>query len=616
MLRRIALATLGLLGLVIVLAGVAFLGRHELMRRYEDLPPFSHAGGEIREARVAMRDGVDLATTIYEPEGAGPWPTVLIRNPYADMGAIVGSWCDRLVRYGYACVYQDVRGQGESEGEWEPAVNEAHDGSDTLRWLAQQPFMDGNIGMIGPSYLAAVQWAAASEGLPPEVKTFLPSVFTTNTYDSLYEDGMFRHETFTAWGALMAKPREMGGQQSGTQYQNAIRHRPHIEVDERFFGAHLPWYREWISSPSPSAPLWKRADNQLLLSTPERLDVPVLMIGGWYDVFFGPQFADWERLASQSRSRFVIGPWTHIGRGGNVLETPGAGGGLLQWEITLDWLGHHLRGEPLENGPGVHSYVMREQRWQEYETWPPLGSAKRFHLFDLADASRCGGGGLSESAPSSGESAEYVYDPDDPVPTRGGAGMLAFLLPGFDGAPAANVLQEDLCDRDDILSFETLPLEHSLHFAGRIEVALTVASDARDTAFTAKVVEVMADGGGREHPRRHHDSGVSQWRFCATRLRAGTQGRAPLGALADRVVPSSRVAAAPGHLVVRFPEVSRAPEPSRRMVRANRSQACTPAALRRGRIRRVDRASQHPTFDFRWARHRAGLSESSCAELE
>ncbi len=492
-LRRI-LITLGCLILLLLAgAGATYLARHELLRRYEELPPFTHSGGVQTDHRVQMPDGISLATTVYEPAGSGPWPTILIRNPYDQFMPVVVTWCERLVRYGYACVYQDVRGQGGSEGEWEPVVNEGVDGSETLHWLAKQPFVDGNIGMLGPSYLAAVQWAAASVSLPPEVKTFVPSVFTTNNYASQYEGGMFRHETYTAWAAIMAQ-RGMGGESAGEQYQRAIRHRPHLEVDELFFGTRLPWYREWTGSPFPDAALWRRKDNRRLLSAPERLGIPILMVGGWYDVFFGPQFGDWERLASQSQSRFIIGPWTHRGSGGDALETPNAGGGLLQWIPVLDWLGHHLRGEPLDEPPGVATYVMRENRWLNRSTWPPKSRAMKLHLSAAKKSASCGGGRLSDAPSSIAERVQFVYDPDHPVPTRGGSGMLAFILPGFGGTPAANVWQGSICARPDVLSFQTDALTEPLHLAGRVQVALTVASDAADTAFTAKLVEVFDDG--------------------------------------------------------------------------------------------------------------------------
>jgi putative CocE/NonD family hydrolase len=484
----------GLLGVTIVLGTAAWFARYEIIRVREDLPPFSHSSDETEKASVAMRDGIVLATTVYRPVGKGPWPAILIRNPYAGFDIIVGGWCELLVRYGYACVYQDVRGQGESEGEWQPLIHERDDGIDTLAWLTAQDFQNGNLAMMGPSYLAAVQWAVAGD-LPPEVKTLVPAVFTTKTYDSLYLDGMFRHETFTAWSAMM--PKRGMNRSAGGSYQKAIRHRPHNEVDALYFGGKLPWYQDWISNPSRSAPFWQQDLNKLLEENPARTRIPILMIGGWYDVFLGPQFEDWKRLASRSRSRFVIGPWTHIGRSGDALDTPNAGGGLAQWKIVLDWFGHHLKGEPLDNPPGVATYVMGENTWTERRQWPPETNALRLHLDGVGgegEPNVCAGAGLSRQSPTTASQQMYRYDPDDPVPTRGGSGMLAFVLPGFDGAPPANVWQGDLCKRNDILSFTSVPLTSPLHIAGNIKVALTIASDVEDTAFTAKLIEVFPDG--------------------------------------------------------------------------------------------------------------------------
>ena len=482
-----------MLAVLAVLGGTGYLARFELMRMYEDLPAFTHSAGDLREVLVSMQDGTQLATSIAEPEGEGPWPAILIRNPYDQMTSLMNAmFCGRFVRYGYACVFQSVRGQGESEGEWEPLVNEGRDGRDTLDWLVDQPFQNGQIALVGPSYLAAVQWAIAPD-FPPEVKTFVPTVFTTNQHDVLYEDGMFRHETFTAWSAILPR-RGMVTDGAGARYQQAIRHRPHIEVDERFFGGRLPWYRSWISSPSPSADLWQLPDNLRMLAAPETLDIPILMIGGWYDVFFGPQMKDWQRLATRSKSRLMVGPWTHIGQPGEALETPDADGGLMQWELLLDWLGHHLKGEALENEPGVSTYVMRENRWVTRPAWPPETHSRELFLNGLTGSGSCDGGRLAGVAPEAEERVSYVYDPDDPVPTRGGSGMLAFVLPDFDGAPAANAWQGALCERSDILSFSTDPMQEPLQIVGTIEVSLSVASSAPDSAFTAKLVEVLPDG--------------------------------------------------------------------------------------------------------------------------
>lgn len=489
LLRGTAIAALVVVGLAVG----AYLFRFELMRMREGLPPYTHSAGPERSLMLPMRDAVELATEVFEPSGEGPWPTILIRNPYSLPGPLFRDmFCGRLIRYGYACVFQETRGQGASGGEWEPLVNERRDGVDTLDWLLAQDFHDGNLAMIGPSYLAAVQWAIAAD-LPPEVKTFVPTVFTANMHDVLYQDGMFRHESFTAWSALMPR-RGMQMDGSGENYQRAIRHRPHREVDERFFGGRLDWYRDWVSSPAPSAPLWHQADNVRMRAAPETLGIPILMVGGWYDVFFGPQLDDWQRLATRSTSRFVIGPWTHMGRPGKALDTPDASGGLMQWAAVLDWLGHHLKGEPLAAPPGVTTYSMRENRWHTRPAWPPETKRLRLHLGQTTRARSCTGGTLDREENGDRQQIGYVYDPLDPVPTRGGAGMLAFALPDFDGMEVANVWQEDLCERQDILSFVSSPLEAPLHIAGSIKVSLTVASSAADTSFTAKLVEVFEDG--------------------------------------------------------------------------------------------------------------------------
>lgn len=490
MLRRI----LAVIGLVLFLGalglGAAFVFRFEVLRWQQDLPAYTHRPGDERRARVEMRDGVGLATTIRLPAGGEQWPTLLIRNPYERFDRVARDlWCGIFVRYGYGCVYQDVRGQMGSEGEWDPFVNERPDGQDTLAWLVAQPFHDGNLALYGPSYLAAVQWAVA-DTLPAEVKTFIPTVVTTDLRRALYENGMFRHETFTAWAAMMRDGTMRRG--AGEEYRAALQHRPHAEVDEKIFGMKLPWYQEWLRAGVATAPLWQREDYHALLATPAKTRVPVLMIGGWYDVFLGPQLDDFHALGSRSRSKLVVGPWTHVGEASGVLEFPDSEGGLAQWARVLDWLGHHLRGEPLEQGVGVETYVMGENRWASRAAWPPPTRPERLHLA-AAESPNCAGT-LAGRSPQREQDIRYRYDPFDPTPTVGGGGMLAFILPGFGGAAPANQWQPEPCHRTDVVSFLGEPLATPLHIAGSVKVALTVRSDVGDTAFHAKLSEVFPDG--------------------------------------------------------------------------------------------------------------------------
>ena len=115
--------------------------RYEIARMQEGLPGFTHTLGDEYFKMVKMRDGVSLATSIHLPEGEGSFPTVLIRSPYARFEAVLRDQvCGRFVRYGYACVFQDTRGQGDSGGVWDPGNNEIQDGRDTLDWLVRQDF--------------------------------------------------------------------------------------------------------------------------------------------------------------------------------------------------------------------------------------------------------------------------------------------------------------------------------------------------------------------------------------------------------------------------------------------------------------------------------------------
>jgi putative CocE/NonD family hydrolase len=266
--------------LLALIAGGSFLGRHELARFQEDLPAFTHRAGNEFSEMVPMADDVRLYTTVQLPSGEGPFPSVLVRNPYAQFGTIMrDTLCGRFVRYGYGCVFQDARGQGESEGDWEPGINEINDGRDTLRWLVQQDFQDGNLAMVGPSYLAAVQWAAAASGLPPEVKTIVPSVYATDNHSVMYQDGMFRHETFTAWASMM-RTSNTSSDSAGNDYQRAVRHRPHREVDTKIFGVPMPWYQDMINGASRADAFWQLPENLQMLEVPKRMTIPVLMIGG------------------------------------------------------------------------------------------------------------------------------------------------------------------------------------------------------------------------------------------------------------------------------------------------------------------------------------------------
>ncbi len=487
-LLRLVLAGLLFVALVLAFAGWA---RHELFRRVAGLPAFTASGTVESILDVPMRDGVTLHTEIYLPEGLAKAPTVLVRNPYEYLRPMERMQCQTLTRYGYACVLQDVRGQMDSGGDWEPIIHERDDGLDTLAWLVQQPFVDGNIAMRGPSYLTCTQWAVA-DALPPEVKTLVPSVFGTDLRLMFYERGQFRPDILTAWATLM--PGRGMRQTAGDDYLKAARHRPALEADERYMTKRLWWYRDAVSAADPEAPYWHSELMTQFRTVPERATVPMLFLGAFFDPFFQAQRDTWARLATQGQSVFVIGPWNHLGLTGGDLDLSAAPGRLDQWPIMLEWFEHTLKGQPLRTlEPGtVRTWGVGDTAWGAHPTWPRDVPMTRLALADAAKAPTCEGGALQPERGPEGESVGYTFDPANPAPTRGGAALLSFAFFRTQGVWPGPIDQGESCARDDVVTFRGAPGGKAQRLSGAARLELTVKSSAPDTAFVARLIAEQA----------------------------------------------------------------------------------------------------------------------------
>lgn len=487
--------------LFIVVAGTTlYFNKHHIIRIQSDLPDYTHDLDYIKEEMVAMRDGVKLHTRTYLPKGKGPWPTVLIRHPYEPMDTIFSMFCDMYSRYGYACVLQLTRGQGDSEGTWEPVVNEPHDGSDTMYWIVEQDWMDGNMAMWGVSYLALTQWAAAFD-YPKELKTFVPISMGTNFHMSLYEKGAFRH--FATWWTLVMPEREMRKDAAEAEaFIEVTKHMPHMEIDTKFVGKRLDWYREWVSATSLNSPTWKRPDAVQLAGVTKKLDIPILLMDGWYDPFFSAQFQDYLDLGSIEKSRMIVGPWNHLQQpSGDVLDEDLDGASKLSLQLSLEWFDHYLRGKPMDEEGYLKTYDVGANKWNIHKTWPPRTENKQFILANFSGANDCESGKLvsgpvikTQTTELSGDvqdSIAFDYDPNDPVITQGGSG---FIMPLNDEMkPGANY-QTGFCERDDVITFVSAPMAEDMQIVGDIKVQLRVATNADDTAFTAKLMDVQPDG--------------------------------------------------------------------------------------------------------------------------
>lgn len=456
---------------------------------------------------VPMRDGVRLSTDIYMPDALGPFPVILIRTPYNNNREPDVQDAVYFATRGYAVLIQDVRGRGDSEGEWMPFAHEAQDGYDAQEWAGKQPWCTGKVGTSGGSYVGLTQWLPAPLR-NPHLAAMAPRVGFSNLYHNwVYTGGAFQLGFNLRWGAI-----QMHTRTNRTQYlwlpeevhlSRLFWHLPLITGDEAA-GRPNEFYKEWIRHPSYDA-YWERLGN--IEARYAEIDVPAYGFGGWYDVFLQSTLNNFKGVANQGYSekarlsqKVLIGPWIHsLGERGTCSKTGDIDFGP---ESTIDLRGEELRWfdfwlKGMDNGildePRVKVFVMGANRWREADTWPIPGTRyTRYYLHSRGKANSLhGDGGLGTALPISEPPDSYIYDPTNPVPTLGGSTCCGEDVTPVTMGPRD---QRPAEERPDVLVYTTPPLEADLEVTGPVSVTLYAASDAPDTDFTAKLVDVFPDG--------------------------------------------------------------------------------------------------------------------------
>lgn len=450
------------------------------------------AAGGMTEIMVPMRDCIRLATNVYLPGTSGPHPLVLIRLPYGkdasgdtlDVTSVLATF---FLTTGLAVAVQDTRGRFRSDGEWEPLLHEQADGIDTVHWIEAQPWFDGNLATAGASYFGFTQLALAHQQ-PATLRTIVPMITPSSAYSLFYHNGLVRSDITVGWSLGIREPTAQT-RVPGQTVEAAAMHWPLVEADDAF-GGDIPWYNEWLDHPFDT----EYYDRYLPRDVYDRIDTPILMISGWFDIFNATQLADFERVQAREggsgASRIIVGPWTHSM---GVLESHDLvfehGGNLLTFQDKLlEWYGHHLKGTPMSAWGPVMLYDPGLDEWIERRTlWPKDRPEHLLYLGGDRGAAACGEKGVLSTTPSVETRAlTYVYDPRDPIIREGGA----LLSAEWAGAKR----QKDLCSRTDVLVFESEGRATDLTLDGAISVSLSVASSAPDTAFVARLSLVKPDG--------------------------------------------------------------------------------------------------------------------------
>lgn len=447
------------------------------------------------DVRVPMTDGSELATNLFLPAcrtracDGGPWPVVLERTPYG-RGTAEHPLGRFLAERGYVYVVQDVRGNDDSDGDFEPIRRERDDGYDTQAWIAQQPWCDGRIATTGGSYMGITQWQPAVRA-HPAVQSMCTLVTGANAYDLAFTDGALNLELAALWAYQETEP--PGFDPSTRDNLAALRTLPLARLDIAGAGRAIPFWQEWLRHPTRDD-FWR----SMAADRYEQIDVPVFHIGGWYDVFAVDVVTDYAGMVSRAPSpetrqaqRLLMGPWRHgnwsnaDGRIGQVDFGPHSWPDLPQ--LMLDWYDRTLKGLDTGQAAPVRLFVMGENVWRDEQEWP-LARTRTTDYWLISGAganTRHGDGALVLSQPDAAATDTFTYDPADPVPTVGGQ-LLNIEAGAFD--------QRDVEERPDVLVYTTPVLTDAVEVTGPIRLILYAASDAPSTDFTAKLVDVHPTG--------------------------------------------------------------------------------------------------------------------------
>lgn len=499
-------AGLILAGIVVSCAPAVDFIAEQFVLPTDGVRPAAHTVEIKRGQSFVARDGVTLLADIYRPLGLATTPTILVRIPLTRTASnqiradvIARYWAKR----GYAVVIQGTRGRYGSGGEFYPLIHERADGLDTLKWLQDQEWFDGRLAMWGGSSFGHTQWSVADQ-VSPEASALHVHIVSTN-----FRRMFFPGEAFALESALYWTIRSRGEEDRTVDVgdlERAVRTLPVHEADDRAIGD-TEFYNDWLRH-KDNREFWEAIDGRDRAQT---LQAPILLLAGWYDPFLPGQLDDFKVITDRttssvgSKSRLIVGPWGHA----TSIRMPGIETEIPYRESTLEsslpWFDFHLKVTTDRlTMPRVRLFVMGENRWRDEQEWPLVRTVYTPYYFHSAGhANTAGGDGrLKGEVPTENEASDqYVYNPLDPVPTRGGAIL---------GDRSGIITQNEVESRNDVLVYSTTALTKPLEVTGPLHAVLYVGTDAPSTDFTVKLVDVHPDGVAynvsdgilrREYPR-------------------------------------------------------------------------------------------------------------------
>lgn len=449
-----------------------------------------HGVKSIGEFTIKTRDNANLATNVWLPsdiEAGARIPAIFIRTPYGRLSG-VKPWL-RFVKRGYALVVQDVRGREDSDGEWIPYKYDRNDGDDTLNWIAEQSWSDGNVGMIGGSYLGYVQWAAAASG-NPHLKAVVSLVAAGPPFIDIKRKGGIYPSGALAWSFMMADQRMDKSALNREDWDEIVCIRPIKDIPKRVLGKNIHFWDEYMKHPD-NDDFWQESDWTL---HGDKANVPSIIISGWYDDNGMGSTAAWEMNEKHNRpnQKLIFGPWKHHFNTTREIHGVKFSSDAIRYDLDalcIRWFDKFLKNidNEVDKEPPVQYYVVGENKWVNSEKWPPENAEyKNMYLHSCGNAKTSFGDGTLKTMPPEDQPYDsYVFNPEDPAP---------FLIDISENEMNVPENYKDVDIREDVLVYTSDALKEDTVIAGNVYARLYASSSARDTDWIVRLEDVDVSG--------------------------------------------------------------------------------------------------------------------------
>ncbi len=497
------------------------------------------------QERVSAKDGKKLMTRVIFPlsyKAGDKLPCVCHRTPYDakienypfDPNGLGRTYCDFLDR-GYIVVSQQCRGTASSEGEFHNMTHEREDGLALLEWVRGREWYNGEIFLWGNSYCSFVM-SVMLDANPEGVRGAALAVMPAHMALGCYEKNTFKHDLLTMWFAKTYKVNHVDTALVYKRMAQELKKRPLRELTKRVYGEDAPeLVNAFTHAPNDAYWMDMNSDHGHCYNAPMGTNIPLLLVGGLYDIHFKGTLEYWRAIPKAHRAHCaaLFGPWTH---GMNTLpEHKPLFPGSSHPPVEAEWFDHLRCGQPLNYvDEGKFTYYLPGEGWRREENpWAEVGNAHRLYMnagkesegvcseadavsAKSADVSKAAGreGAAASNAAASADikaspaseaiaagsvrvpgtldisaapavGLSYVFDPNDPLTLPGGASVFQTPLRGPQEQPVP-------CFRQDLLSFVSAKIKEPLKINGPVRVSLSVSSDCPDTAFFVRINLIRA----------------------------------------------------------------------------------------------------------------------------